>query len=256
MERLYQISHEELLLLSGLLQLPTPLALGPQPAAGYSRAAMQIALGAAASALAARGFLSPSSRGGEPPTPAPGIAGVIRILAAAERCLVLAGGKAGQHTMSQICLRADGEALLLSSPQPGAYRICAAHGHAAVIDHVVAALPPAHARPAPSLDVPPAALIAALDAAPGGMGAATTPLHAAGVPADEAERFARSLGPAPSRHALIALRRQERRGILAIVGADAIWCADDDRPESVPLRPVGPAELRAHIADLVAWAAA
>jgi hypothetical protein len=260
MERLYQLSHEELLLLSGLLQLPTPLALGPQPTAGYSRAALQIAMGAAASGLAARDFLFPPDSPGAPPTPAPGLAGSLRILATSERCLVLAGGQGGRYSMSQICLLPDGEALLLDRPQPGAYRICAAHGHAAVIDHVVAAIPPAPVGPASQLHAPPAALIAALDAAPAGPEAAATPLQIAGVPADEAQSFARSLGCAPAGHALVALRghdrRPERRGILAIVGATAAWCAADDQPQTVDLRPVGPAGLRAHIADLIDWIAA
>jgi hypothetical protein len=260
MEHLYQISHEELLLLSGLLRLPTPLALGSHPAAGYCQAGLHIALGAAASGLVARGFLSPPAHIGSPPTPEPGIAGALRSLAEAEGCLVVAGSRGAQHTVSQIGLRPGGEALLLSSPHPGAYRLCAAHGPAAVVDHVVAALPAPPAAPAAALHVPPAALIAALDAAPAGPAAATMRLQTAGVPADEAAEFVRVLGRAPARHALVALRgpraRPEQRGVLAIIGVGAAWCADDERSASVALRPLGPAGLRPQVADLVAWLAA
>jgi hypothetical protein len=129
-----------------------------------------------------------------------------------------------------------------------------------VVDHVVAALPAPPAAPAAALHVPPAALIAALDAAPAGPAAATMRLQTAGVPADEAAEFVRVLGRAPARHALVALRgpraRPEQRGVLAIIGVGAAWCADDERSASVALRPLGPAGLRPQVADLVAWLAA
>jgi hypothetical protein len=259
MEHLYQISHEELLLLSGLLHLPPPLALGPEPAAGYSRATLPVALSVAASSLAARGFLSLPDQPGAPPTPAPGIAGALRFLSSAEGCLVLAFSQGDRHIAGQIGIRPDGEAVLLSSSQPGVYRLCLAHGHAAVIDHVVTTIPQAPISLVAPLDAPPAALLAALDAAPVGPEAAMGPLLAAGLSVAEAADFARCLGHAPARHAIVALRggRRERRGTLVIVGAEAAWLADDEtHVDLVALRPVGPAGLRSHVAGLVAWLAA
>jgi hypothetical protein len=257
MEHLYQISHEELLLLSGLLRLAPPLALGPRPTAGYSQAALHVALSAAAGSLVARGFLSPPAGRGEPPVPAPGIAGALRLLAAAEGSLVLAVSQGGQHQAGQVGVRAGGEALLLSHAPSGAYRLCAAHGHAAVIDHVLATIPLAHAGPADGISLTPAALFAALDAAPAGPEAVIASLRTAGQAAASAAAFARRLGHAPARHALVAIRGGDsmaQRGALTVVGAGAAWLADDEScADQLALRPIGPAGLRAHIADLVAW---
>jgi hypothetical protein len=260
MDHLYQISHEELLLLSGLLRLPPPLALGPQPTADYSRATLNVALSVAAGSLAARGFLSPPDQTGTLPIPAPGIASALRLLSSAEGCLVLAASQGSRYVAGQVGIRADGEALLLISAQPGVYRLSTAHSYAAVIDRVVATIPQIPARLGAPIDAPSKALLAALDAAPAGAEAAMLPLRAAGMAADEAAHFARCLGHAPARQAIVALRgesnRRERRGTLAIVGSGAAWLADDDsRADLVALRPVGSAGLRSHVADLVAWLA-
>jgi hypothetical protein len=259
MDHHYQISHEELLLVAGLLRLPPPLALGPWPAAGYSRAALGMALGTAAGSLAARGLLSDPGAGGGPPSPAPGLAEAMRLLCA-ERCLVLASSHGDRHAVGQIGLGTDGQALLLASPRPGAYTLRSASGQAALVGHIIALLPQTAGEPGPSLIVPGAALLAALDAAPAGPGAVAAQLAAAGVPASAAAAFADRLGSSPARHALVALRdaadRPERRGLLIIGGASGSWIADDEAAAAAPLRPICPADMRAAVADIVAWAVA
>jgi hypothetical protein len=252
----YQFSHEELLLLLGLLRLPSPMALGARPAAGYSQATLHVAMGAAAGSLAARDLLNLPDDVGAPPQPQPRLARDLRAALTAAGSLTLAGGQGGRARIGEICLCGDA-VWLLDSPRPGAYTLGALPNHAAGADHVVGLLAaPVADPPAASLRLTPAALLAALAAAPAGGAAVIAQLSA--LPAAEAAAFAWGLGAAPARYALVALRgpdgRRERCGAFVVVGSRGAWYADDAGDELLALRPAGPAELRARVAALIDWA--
>lgn len=277
-----QLSHDELLLLLSLLRLPAPLALGDQPALGLSAAGLQLAMATAAGSLAARDLLIQPAHPAAPPEIAPDLAELVRTVADADRCLVLARIGAAERGAEHITLNA-GQAVWHSSPQIRVHRFERLPAEA-ITAHVLARLvdaddrrPTTDNRPAtagrssvvgrPSSPTPPggftapaAALSAALDALT--HGAPTTAqalLRDVAVPAEHAAGFIQLVGAGCTRHALAAIRdlrgEPASRSALLITGAGTLWhgAATPADPDLILVRPITPAELRAQVLELIGW---
>lgn len=280
-----QLSHDELLFLLGHLRLPTPLALGDEPALGLSAAGLQLAMATAAGSLAARDLLFQPAHPAAPPEIAPDLADLVRAVADADRCLVLARIGASERGAEHITLNA-GQAVLHSSPQIRVHRFerlpaeaivgcvlarCATDDGLATADRSpVACRPPspatagaqAAARPLPpgGFTAPAAALSAALDALThGAPSTAQALLRDVAVPAEHAAAFIRLLGAGCTRHALAAIRdlrgSPESRSALLITGADTLWqgIVSPADPDLVTVQPITPAALTAQATELIGW---
>lgn len=225
-----QLSHAELLLTLALLDLPAPPALGPRPVAGCSPDALAVSLAAAAAALDARGLLSASDSPDARPAPVAPLAALLRSVALAEGCLVVAGRHGPQQLGAHLSAR--GDCLVLhTAPLPGLHQLeslsgAAAHAWlAALVGDAPVAAPP------PQLSVPAAALAATLDAIDADDDVAARGLLAGtGVDPAVAAAFVTAVGPRSTRLALGVARGLRRpvprtRAALLLRGVAGVWWA-------------------------------
>ncbi|WP_322512026.1 hypothetical protein [Chloroflexus sp.] len=259
MPHAFQISHAELLLLLGLLELPRPFALGqgtlpPRPA-------LEGALSAAVGSLAARNLLTlPQSSEGQP-VPHTELASLLRTAALADSLLIVASGPPTR--LGHISCAGD-RFVFHSSPAPDVHRFEAIAGADQLADTMLALLAPASLNeadsPAPLL-INGEALLTAFNALQhNDLKMATWVLEQQGKPTELARAFVAAIGPQPARYALAAIRRirqpqPEARGALLIAGQNGGWWAAPapDRDDCLALWPVGGNSLRQRVGELGAW---
>jgi hypothetical protein len=250
-----QLSHEELLLVLGLLELPPPLALGPHPVDGYEALALGAALSAAGTSLVARELACPGATPGLPPIPAPALAMFARAVALAEGCLILAERRGPERQVAHLS-RYGAELVLHTSPAPRVHRLAQLDDPGAATAWLTARIATTDRAGAPALHAPATALAGALDALEAGLpAAAQAQLVAAGVA--DAATFVAAVGPTPRRFALGVLRglagpAPEARGALALCGTAGLWWAESG-PDWIGLTPLDLATLQAALTDLVTW---
>lgn len=255
-----QLSHEELLLVLGLLRLPPPLALGPQPAAGYDSATLNAALAGALSGLAARGLLRLGDDPYAAPAPDERLAALARVAAGGDRCLILAERRGSARRAAHL-VALGGQLVLHSSPQPRVHRLASLSGASAAAWLVAAMAPPEQVAGPPRLELSAKLLVAAMDAVEAGQGAvARASLLQGGVAPNTAEELLAALGSTPARFALGALRglrtgTTEARGALVIAGAQGVWWTWTLPDAPLQLERVDQHGLHAHLNSVLAWLA-
>ncbi len=253
-----QLSHEEFLLLLGVLRLPMPLALGEDPTVGYDQRSLGIALASAMSSLMARDLI----QGDDPttdPVPVPGVRELLATSALADRCLMVAARQGEQHSATHYSLR-DGRTVVHTSPRAGVHRITwveaseplAAHVLTAIVPHVPTATPLRFTLNADAFGL-------ALDAIGAGqLQSALGILKTAGVAADLADSFVSRAGPTPTRYAIVCLRQLQSPQPLAesaivVQGANETWYATEpaNTPGQILIETVAPEALRTHLDVLI-----
>lgn len=250
-----RLSHDELLLLLGLLRLPPPLALGSAPVAGYTDATLSAALRSALGSLVARGLVSATP--GTQPLVDPSLRSLLAAMAQPEAVLMLTV-RAPAAAWSVHYGWRDRQCYRLSSPFPRVYELVLLDHADAVVADLLERIGPAPAvAETPVWQVDAAALRQAVDAAAAGSANPGQPLAAAGC-SEAAAAFTAHFGPATVRFALAALRdlargRASGRGIVLLRGTGALWCAAEGRvqPALVEVGPVDQAGLRAALSGLV-----
>jgi hypothetical protein len=257
-----QLSRAELLLLLGLLDLPTPLALGEYPA-DQDVAGLGVALAAATASLAARELLALPADPNAAPTPLPEVAALIADAALAEGCVIVTSSSAGNPTVRHVTRRAAAY-VAHSCPLPGVHRLARLSDRRAAADQVLDGLTLARApwvageAGAAGFALRAEPLAAAFDILHSGdPAAAKARLIAAGAPPAAVQAICR---PGTARHALVALRglataEPEAAGALLLAGPGGTWlgAAEGDDPELLTLTPVGPAAVRERVEALAAW---
>ncbi|OAN47441.1 hypothetical protein A6A03_10205 [Chloroflexus islandicus] len=255
----FQISHAELLLLLGLLELPRPFALGQGTLP--ARPALEGALSAAAGSLVARNLLVLPASPESPPTPHAALADMLRTVALADSLLIVASGPPTQ--LGHIS-RAGNRFVLHSSPAPDVHRFEALTGADQVTGTMLGMLAPANLRE-PERQTPlllnGETLLTAFNALQhNDEHMAVWVLEQQGHPTTLARSFVTAIGPQPARYALAAIRHMrqpqpEARGALLIAGRNGGWWAvpASDRDDRLALWPVGGDSLRQRIGELGAW---
>lgn len=249
-----QLSHEELLLLLGVLRLPMPLALGERPTAGHDERTLGVALASAMSSLKARALILDDGPDADP-RPAPELCELVATSALAERCLLLAGRRGDQHSATHYSRR-QGRTVVHSSPRLGVHRLGWLAGDEPLADRLVAAVAPRRSAAAPldfALDA--GAFRLALDAlASGQTEAAVAILRGAGAPEGMAEGFAGRAGPDLASFAILSLSglqapRPAAESALVVRGAHETWYVADlaDAPGRVRVETVSPEALTARL---------
>lgn len=258
----FQLSHEELLVLLGMLGLPAPLALGPQPAAGYAPAGARALLVGALGSLVARGLVETGDSAASAPRIEPWLMRALRACALAEGCLIIAERR--RTLRRTLHLSVAGDAMVLhSSPLPRVHRFETLATADAAGERLAAALGGVTGHAIAGLGAPAAALCAAMDAAEDdARPEASALLVGAGVPLREAGPFLDALGRAPGRFAIGGVRRlrgaqPEAKGAVAICGSAGTWWGSTT-PAAPLLRlvPADRAALRAELDAMFAWVCA
>lgn len=250
-----QLSHEELLLVLGLLQLPTPLALGPRPADGYQALGLGAALGAAGASLVARDLATPPARDELPPNPVPALAALARAVALAEGCLFLAERRGAERRTAHLSAY-SGTLVLHTCPVPRIHRLARLADRKAATAWLAASITTTEGAAAPTVRAPVATLASALEALEAGqVAAAQAQLEAAEVAASS--EFIAAVGPQPSRFVLAAMRCLQEavpvgRASIVLCGSQATWWGASD-PDLVELRPLDAAALQSELDELVGW---
>lgn len=250
-----RLSHEELLLLLGLLRLPPPLALGSAPVAGYTAATLSAALRSALGGLVARGLVSASP--GTQPLADPALHPPLAAIAQPDAALLLTV-RAPVAAWSVHYTWRDRQCYRLSSPVPRVHELVPLDAAAAVVADLLDRIGPAPVVAAtPVWQVDAAALRQAVDAAVAGSPHPGQSLAAAGC-RGAADAFTTHFGPATVRFALAALRDLARghasgRGIVLLRGMGVLWRVAEapGQPALVEVGPVAAAGLRAALAGLV-----
>ncbi len=254
-----QLSHDELLLLLGILRLPMPLALGENPTAGYGERTLDVALSSAMSGLLARGYLeAPPSDTAQPKVDSV-VEGLVADSALAESCLIVATQRGAASQAVHYSLRGN-RALAHTSPQERVHRFEPLAGASEIIERALAgmALPTVARSPLP-FDAEADAMAQAVEAAAAGQrDAARGALVTAGVPAGIVEAFLDRLGTASAHHALVAVRDMQgtapvAESVVVLIGAEGAWQLDEslDQPGVVQVVPLDGETLRARLAALV-----
>jgi hypothetical protein len=253
----FQLSHEELLVLLGLLDLPAPLSLGPHPAAGYASPGAQALLVGALGSLVARDFVEPARE--RTLAVAPRIASTLRACALAESCLVIVERR-GAVQRTRHLNAADGALVLHSSPLPRVHRFEPLAGVVAAREWLADAIGVTPSAALVELTAPATALQAALDAVDDGApDDAQALLVGTGADVCAVQAFIAALGAAPGRFALGAVRglrdeAAEARGCLAISGAHGAWCClTPPQATALHLHPVCPSGMRHELDATLTW---
>lgn len=255
----FQISHAELLLLLGLLELPRPFALGQGTLP--ARPALEGALSAAAGSLMARNLLTLPPSPDSPPTPHATLADMLRTTALADSLLIVASGP---PTRLGHISRAGDRFVLHSSPAPDVHRFEAITGADQVTGTMLALLAPMNLREPESqtpLLLNGETLLTAFNALQhNDEQIAIWAIEQQGHPAALARDFVTAIGPQPARYALAAIRhirqpQPEARGALLIAGRNGGWWAipASERDDHLALWPVGGDSLRQRVGELGAW---
>jgi hypothetical protein len=258
MQEALQISHEELLLLLALARLPMPLALGANPAEGYTQATLGVVLAGASTSLAARGLLVPNSRPEVAPALSPGIAPLLADSALAERALLVAVRQGAGAQAVVYTLRGDA-VVVHSQPFARVHRLERLPNVEIIVDHVMRQIVP-HVPAGAPLDfvVDASALNLAVESVEGGEpGTAPAVLRAAGLPARLVDLFTRRLGSAVARYALAAFYDLQRKppissGSMVLQGAVETWYVQETGEDRVRVYTVDPDGLRGKIFQIVA----
>ncbi|MBP1465834.1 hypothetical protein EYB53_008970 [Candidatus Chloroploca sp. M-50] len=256
----FQLSHEELLLLLGLLGLPTPLALGPRPTEGYDQIGLGIALAAATGSLLARELVQLDTEALYPPEPVRPLAELARSVALADSCLVLVERRANERQVAHLT-SCEGLVVLHTSPLPRTHRLMLLGSHAEATAWLVATLDAHPEQPRPVVTVGVDVLATTLDAIDrGDVAIAHRSLMTSGLESDLASQFLYAVGPQPARFAFGAMRGMTTGlppqvcGAVALVGTSGTWWSPSDGSSTtLTLHPVDGTRLRNELAAMTTW---
>jgi hypothetical protein len=233
-----QLSHEELLMLLGMLRLPMPLALGEDPTEGYTEASLNAALVGALGGLMARGYVLQAPVETDEPKLIDGLANLISVSALAEGCLMLTARQGDLNHTTHYVIR-DGQFASHSSPIERVHRLEWLGSSDAIIDRLVTTVMPQNTVDAPlSFNVDAEALSMAVEAAAAGQSdAAQANLLRAGVDNASATAFVSRMGPAVVRYALVSFRdllcpQPIAQSSVIIQGNAETWYAEAIKPDS------------------------
>jgi hypothetical protein len=249
-----QLSHEELLLLLGVLRLPMPLALGEQPTAGHDERTLGIALASAMNSLKARALLLDDGPGADP-RPVPELCELVAASALAERCLLVAERRGEQRSATHYSRR-RGRTVVHTSPRPGVHRLSWLAGDEPAAALLVASVAPCHSAAAPlDFALGAGAFGLALDALAGGqVEPAVEILRGAGAPGETAESFAGRAGPDLASYAILCLSGLQgpspaAESAMVVRGAHETWYVTDlaDEPGRVRVETASPEALAARL---------
>lgn len=252
-----QLSHDELLLLLGILRLPLPLALGEDPTAGYDERTLNAALSSALSGLLARGYLEEPSSDATPPQVDPTVEELVTDSALAEGCLMVATQRGATNETVHYSLRGD-RALAHTSPRERVHRLERLAGSEVIVERIIAAITPPPRQGAPRTFIAAADAVGAATEAAGRPDDARRALARSGVAQNDVAAFIEQLGAGSTRHALVALR--EPRGatsavesVIVVQGPDETWCLETmaDRPGDVCARALDAIGLEATVHALL-----
>jgi hypothetical protein len=259
MTQTFQISHAELLLLLGLLELPRPFALGQS--ALPERPVLEGVLSAAAGSLAARDLLTMPTQPDQQPQPLPELATVLRVSALAEHLLIVASGPP-----TRLChiSRADKHLVMHTSPMPDVHRFALLPGAGQVLETLLTTVMPV-TLPEPAIEQPllvnGEALLTAFNALQRNeLNLATSLIEQQGHPSEVARMVVKTVGPQPTRHALVAIRKLRQpdsvaRGAMVIAGQHGGWwiAPESDGSDLLALWPIGGRGMRARVSEFGAW---
>ncbi|MGQ9480579.1 hypothetical protein [Chloroflexus sp.] len=255
----FQISHAELLLLLGLLELPRPFALGPSVLP--ERPVLEGVVGAAVGSLAARDLLKLPAQADHLPTPHAGLATLLRTAALADSLMIVASGPPTR--LSHIS-RAGENFVLHSSPVPDIHRFAALPDVGHVIDTMLAMVMPENI-PEPVSTEPlmldGEGLLTAFNALQhDDLDTAARVFQRHGHTPVKVRPLIEMIGSQPTRHALAAIRQlrqphSEARGAIVVAGRYGGWwvAPAPDRDDLLALWPIGGPGLRVKISEFGAW---
>lgn len=103
-----QLGHGELLFLLGALRLPIPLALGPNPTAGFSAEGLSVTLTTSMSSLLARGYLAQPAPSNPSLMVDPTIESLLLHYTLADRCVVVEANTGHQMQRLHVAPTDDG----------------------------------------------------------------------------------------------------------------------------------------------------
>ncbi len=255
----FQISHAELLLLLGLLELPRPFALGQSTLP--ARPVLEGALSAAVGSLMARDLLALPPQPDGQPMPHAELADLIRTSALADSLLIIAGS-----SPTHLChISRAGERLVLhQSPAPDVHRF-EALTNADQIPETMLALLGVASVPEPDNETPillhGEALLTAFNALQHhDVNTAVWTLQQRSHRPEMVRALVEAIGPRPGRYALAAIRQMnhpdtEARGALLITGRNGSWWATPapDQNDLLAVWPVGEVGLRKRVHEFGAW---
>lgn len=253
-----QLSHEEFLLLLGLLHLPMPLALGEDPTAGYTEETLNAALLSAMSSLVARGYLKTLPSEGTAPALDPDVQALLSASALAESCMMVAVQQ-GDLSRSMHYSRRGDQVVAHTGPQAGVHRLTALNDPYEISDQLLADIVPLPMHNPQSFTVNAEALGRAVDAASiGQLAAATSALVTAGVAAEQADSFAHQLGQSPTRYALVIVRNLQSaqpsaESAVVLQGLEGLWYAQEvpQRSDDVVIGAISADTLRGRLGELI-----
>ncbi|WP_298817496.1 hypothetical protein [Chloroflexus sp.] len=255
----FQISHAELLLLLGLLELPRPFALGQSTLP--ARPVLEGALSAAAGSLMARDLLTLPAQPDGQPTPHAELAALLRVTALADSLLIVVGNSPA--SLFHIS-RAGDRFVLHQSPAPDVHRFEALTSVEQIPEIMLKILgetdvhEPDNETP---VLLPGEAVLTAFNALQqNDVNMAMWALQQRSNRPEAARALVEAIGPKPTRYALAAIRQirdpqSEARGALVITGRQGSWWAAQapDQSDLLALWPVGWEGLRKRVREFGAW---
>lgn len=254
-----QLSHEELLLLIGLLRLPMPLAMGENPTEGYTEQTIGAALTSAMSSMLARGLLQRPPTESETPVLPDEVQELITTSALAERCLMVAARQNQLNTAIHFNLRGS-TCVVHSSPLERVHRLEWLSENTTIVEQLMGLIMPHPPVGAPiQLSVKADAFSLAIDAAAVGQSqGAYNLLLAAGAPPETADTLVGRLGKEVARYALVAFRnlqapQPQAESLVVLQGASETWLARESTAEGeyIVLQTVTPVDLRTTLERMV-----
>jgi hypothetical protein len=254
-----QLSHDELLLLLGILQLPMPMALGEHPMVGYTPQTLNTAMTSAVGSLTARGLLAPPNGVSTRPQLESGLQEIVISLAQADSCLgVIAvlnsSGYEKYYTVN------GAEVVAHTKPYERVHRLERLASTETIIEQLIAMIEPHQPSSTPvSFLVSVEVLNTALDAAAeGDLHTAHAKLAAAGLPSTVADIFVRQLGGEFARYAVAAFRGLQNAEPIAqtaavIHGSQETWYVEEPSSHtgSLQVQTISPDVLRVRLAAMV-----
>jgi hypothetical protein len=255
-----QLSHDELLIVLGVLRLPMPLALGTDPLGEYTEEMLDTVLASALTSLMARDYLLELPTDQAPPKLTSELVDLVTTSALAESCLMVAASRGGEQRTVHYSQRAD-KAIVHTSPHERVHRLASLPDREAIVADIIAGIEPHATCRAPlSFTIDAGVLGEAVELSNAGrVDDARAALLAAEVSVEVADAFGERLGTEIARYALVAVRELRSPhpladSVVVLRGTTENWYAEDD-PESagaVRVTAVGAAALRDRLAALVA----
>ncbi len=254
-----QLSHDEFLLLLGILRLPVPFAFGEDPTAAYTEEALEVSFVSAMSSLVAREFVRPPLADSPEPNVAPGVAELVSDSALADGCLIVAVEYDDLSSVAYYYWRA-GMVIAHTSPADRVHRLERLMAGRVVREQLLTLIAPfdTDADPQP-FDADHETLESAIRLASSGHTQdARNTLTGIGAPASAAESLAQQLsGPVRRVNLLSATDMQADQprvdAVTVLQGTGGTWYVRElpGQPGLVQVRSIGAAAIEAELASLV-----